>query len=80
MNKKILISTTLAVIIVLAGFSSVGSAQTIKQDTLFQQIKDRIEKYTTVSTDSTLTIFIMLFYLMICFLRFFSSGYDFWSP
>ncbi|MFH1101432.1 MAG: hypothetical protein V1726_05320 [Methanobacteriota archaeon] len=43
MNKKIIIGITLAVIIVLAGFSSVASAQTIKSNTFFQQIKDKIE-------------------------------------
>ena len=43
MTKKILIGTILAVIIVLASFSSVVSAQSTKPNAFFQQIKDRIE-------------------------------------
>jgi len=44
MTKKILFGTTLAAIIVLAGFSSITNAQPIKPNTFFQQIKDRITK------------------------------------
>ena len=46
MNKKILIGTTLAVIIVLAGFSSIASAQTIKSNemriNIFQQTREKV--------------------------------------
>jgi len=47
MKREILIGTTLAVIIVLAGFSSIASAQTTKpneiRSNIFQQIKEKME-------------------------------------
>ena len=55
MNKKILIGSTLAVIIVLASFSSVASAQTTKtnemKSKIFQQIKEKIENKLWVPGD-----------------------------
>ncbi|MFH1101244.1 MAG: hypothetical protein V1726_04310 [Methanobacteriota archaeon] len=70
MKGKIVIGSTLAVIIVLAGFSSIASAQTTESNTFFQQIKDKIENTPWQPGD----FFFMIIYVFLVIIHVLKSG------